>query len=151
MRTALLTFVTMSLGLAAQTLTTQALKSDLLSLRAAAPDTRPLKRQVGMDILSLAEKTHEPALSTLQAFTDSLVDALAGQALSAEDVDQLAGEIERTLQSAGTSTIGFQETVRDFEKQLIRVGVKSPRSHMVATSLERLGKEVRGPEGFPAR
>jgi hypothetical protein len=157
MKAAVLSFLALSLCLAAQSVdggdaaATQGLKSDLQSLRTSGAQAETMSRQVGMHMLLLAEKTHEPKAPTLQRFSESLVGALAGHAVMQEDIDRLAGDIAQTMQSAGTSTIGFEETVKDFEKRLMRAGVQAIRAHLVASNLERVGREVRGPEGFPAR
>jgi hypothetical protein len=149
MKAAVLSFVAISLCLSAQT--SGGLKSDLQSLRTGAPATPALAQQVGAHILVLAEETHEPKFPTLKQFSESLVSALAGHSFGQEDLDRLAGDIQQTVQSAGTSTIGFEETIQDFEKRLMRTGVKSARAHLVASNLERLGREVRGPDDRPVQ
>ena len=127
------------------------LKSDLKGLAAVRTATPATKRQVGTHILLLAEKTHEPSATALQQFSGSLVEALAGRPLAAEDIDTLADWIEQVLESAGTSTVAFEETIEKFEKRLAKIGVPAARSHLVAVDLERIGKEVRGPEDFPVK
>lgn len=129
----------------------QGLKGDLESLRTGAAATPALTHQLGAHLLLLAEKTHEPSSSTIGRFADSLVGAVAGHALSREDVGRLALDIQQTLQSAGKSTAGFEETIQDFEKRLMRAGVPAVRSHLAASNLERIGREVRGPEDTPVR
>jgi hypothetical protein len=129
----------------------QMLKGDLQGLRSGAAATPALTRQLNAHVLLLAEKTHEPKSTTVQQFVGSLVGAVAGHSLSQEDLDRMAGDIQQALQSAGTSTAGFEETIQNFERRLMRVGVPAVRSHLVASSLERIGREVRGPEGAPAR
>ena len=155
MKAALFSLLTISLSLSAQSVggvsAAQELKGDLQSLRGGAPPVAAFSRQVGTHILLLAEKTHEPTAPTLARFSDSLVGALAGHVPAQEDLDRLAGDIQQTLQSAGTSTIGFTETIKDFERRLVRAGVPAIRAHLVATNLERVGREVRGPEDAPVR
>ena len=129
----------------------QALKNDLQALRTANTPTSKtaLAKQVGSHIMLLAEKTHEPKWTTLQQLANGMVYALAGRAVEREDLDAMAGAIQRVMQSAGTSTIGFVETVEDFEKRLAKAGVAASRAHDVASALERVGKEVQGPEDTP--
>jgi hypothetical protein len=55
------------------------------------------------------------------------------------------------MQSAGTSTVGFLNVVGDFKSQLARSGVPDVQAGLVSEGLERVGKEVRGPEGAPVR
>jgi hypothetical protein len=150
MKAALLSFLTFSLCLSAQS-GAQGLKSDLQSLRAGAAATPALTQQVRTHILQMAQKTHEPTAPTLQAFTNSLVGALSGHSPAQADLDRLAGDIQQTLQSAGTSSIGFENTIQDFEKSLMRAGVPAVRAHLVSSNLEQVGKDVRGPEDTPVR
>ncbi len=149
---AALFLLALSLCLSAQSVgTAPGINSDLQSLRAGASPTPAFTRQVGAHILMLAERTHEPKPPTLQRFSESLVAALAGHSPAREDIDRLAGDIEEVLQSAGTSTAGFQQTIQDFEKHLMRAGVPAVRSHLVASNLEHIGREVRGPEDAPVQ
>jgi hypothetical protein len=153
MKIARLSFLAFSLSLFAQSPGGAApdLRGDLQNLRAGAPATPALTRQVGTHILLFAERTHEPKSSTLQQFSESLVTALAGHSAAQTDIDRLAADIEQTMRSAGTSTIAFEQTIQDFEKRLQRAGVSAVRSHLVASNLEHIGREVRGPEGAPVR
>ena len=129
----------------------QGLRSDLESLRTGTPATPAVTRQLGSHLALLAERTHEPSAATVALFADSLAGALAGHALTAETIERLAGDMQQTLQSAGKSTSGFADTVQDFERQLMRLGVPAVRSHLVASNLERIGREVRGPEDAPVK
>ncbi|HTX37188.1 MAG TPA: hypothetical protein VME43_19295 [Bryobacteraceae bacterium] len=151
MKAALL-LLALSLCLSAQSVgAAPGLNSDLQSLRAGARPTPAFTRQVVAHILLLAERTHEPQAPTLQQFSESLVAALSGHSPAREDIDRLAGDIEEVLQSAGTSTAGFEQTIQDFEKHLMHAGVPAVRSRLVASNLEHIGREVRGPEGVPVK
>jgi len=129
---------------------TDALKGDLRSLRGGA-SASVSSRQMSAHILAMAEGTHEPKAATVQQFADSLVSALAGHAPAQEELDAIAADIESAMHSAGKATSGVEATTQDFEKQLMKAGVQSMRAHLVASNLERVGKEVRGPADAPAR
>jgi len=128
----------------------QALKRDLQALR-TAPDLAAMATRLRADMLLLAEKTHEPKVPTLHQFARDVGEALAGRTVAPEDLDRLAADIQHVMQSAGTSTVGFWETVRDFEERLAKAGASANRAAQAAAALERVGQEVRGPEGFPVR
>jgi hypothetical protein len=158
MRRALLGLFTISFCLSAQSpagrdasTALEPLKNDLQALRTGASFTTPFVRQFGKDILALSEKTHEPSAAAVQEFANGLAAALGGHALKTEEIDGFARAIESVLQSAGTSTVGFEQTVDDFEKKLMKAGVRALESHQVASSLERVGKQVRGPDDFPVQ
>jgi len=149
-----LIFVAFSLSLWAQSAGGAAapdLRGDLQTLRAGAPASAALARQVGAHILMLAESTHEPKAVTVGQLSESLVTALAGHSPAQADLDRLAEDVAQTMHSAGTSTSGFAQTVQDFEKRLQRAGVPAVRARLVAASLQRVGREVRGAEGAPVR
>jgi hypothetical protein len=140
----------LALDLSAQS-PVERLKSDVQVLRERSAATPAMMRQVSGHISLLAEKTHEPKAPTLQQFTNNLVYALAGHPLTPEESGGLCADIEHVMQSAGTSTRIFSDTVEDFEKRLTAAGVPATRAHDVASDLERVGKEVRGPEDTPVK
>ncbi len=152
MKVALLSLLTFSLSLSAQPVSgREALETDLQYLHRPAPITPEFIGQVGTHILMMAQKTHAPKAPTVQQFAQGLVTALAGHSPAQHETDGMAADIEQTLQSAGTSTVGFEGAVRDFERRLMRAAVPAVRAHLVASSLERIGREVRGPEDAPVK
>ena len=127
----------------------QGLKDDLQALRKGAPATPDLARQMGTHMLLMAEKSDEPSAATLRQFCETLAGSLSGRVMGPSEIEGLATDIRQTLESAGTSTIAFQDTIRDFEWRLRRVSVAAARAHLAASLLERVGREVRGPEDTP--
>ena len=134
-------------GRSQSTSTPQALRADLLLLRQKSNVNSHLKQQIGEHILALSEKTHEPSSVSLHLFVNALADALAGNRLPDPDADALARDIYRVMQSAGTSTIGFHEVIQGFRARLLALGAKPA----AAGALERIGREVRGPDDSPAQ
>jgi len=128
----------------------QALTDDLLALSAKSPDPQVREQLVDHTFL-VAESTHEPKRATVQTLVSELAMALAGRPLSRSQAAQLAGGIVYIMQSAGTSTSGFFDVVNQFRSRLSGIGVMTLRAQAVAAQLERMGREVRGPEDVPVR
>jgi hypothetical protein len=128
----------------------QALRDDLISLSGKS-NTSQLKQQLLDHTFLLAEPTHEPVRATAQSFVNELADALASRPLAPSRAAGLAEGITLVMQSAGTSTSGFLDVVSEFKRHLLGIGVTAAQAHSVATRLERMGMEVRGPEGVPVR
>lgn len=128
----------------------QALTDDLLSLSGKSPAPQ-LREQLVDHTFLVAESTHEPKRATVQSFVNELAMALAGRPLARVQAAQLAGEIVYVMQSAGTSTSGFFDAVNQFGGRLSAIGVSPLRAKSVAAQLERMGREVRGPDDFPVR
>jgi hypothetical protein len=129
------------------------LKADLLSL------SRASESQVSAHIMLLSEKTHEPTGSAVEQFARDLIVASrlatvrsSGPASLPElQADALAAEIDSVLKSAGTSTVGFHDHVARFETIMLTIGSPQQAAHKLATELEAIGKQVRGPEDTPVR
>src|SRR6185437_8675079 len=84
------------------------LKADIHSL--AKPGVTSIEK-LANDMMALAE-TPPPPRIVVQVFADSLINALVGKPLNNQHlVRQLATGIQTTLQSAGTSTVRFHETI----------------------------------------
>jgi hypothetical protein len=64
-------------------------------------------------------------------------------------VRQLATGILNTLESAGTSTIRFHETIDAAKKAMRGLGVSESQAQVLATELKAIGDRVRGPEDIP--
>jgi hypothetical protein len=100
-------------------------------------------------IMALAE-TPQPPRSVIQAFADNLIRAFAGKPVhNSILVSQLATAIQKTLESAGTSTVRFHETIDAAKKATRCLGVSESQAQMLATELKAIGDKVRGPEGIP--
>jgi hypothetical protein len=127
----------------------EALQADLFSLR-GGPQPAQLQQRVD-HIFALAERTHEPKRASVEGFANSLANALKGRSLTRASTAGIANVITRVMQSAGTSTVGFFNVVGEFKSQLARSWVPDVQAGLVSEGLERVGKEVRGPEGAPVR
>jgi hypothetical protein len=123
----------------------EVLQSDLRATGASTASAA-LSSQVSTHILAMAETTHQPNAATVQPLANELVYAVAGRGLSSEDIDAIVRDVRAVMQSAGTTSQGFGDTVQDFENRLIQAGVPPARAHEIAADLERVGKEVRAPE-----
>jgi hypothetical protein len=86
------------------------------------------------DVMALAEKP-QPPRSMVQAFADNLIRALAGKSLHNRNlVRQLAAGIQKILESAGTSTVRFHETI-DAAKNIMRsLGISESEAQRLARS-----------------
>jgi hypothetical protein len=123
--------------------------ADLASLTTANP-TSQLKQRLADDIMVLAEKPHQPPRTLVQWFANDLASALAGKRVTNQKLfRQLAADIQKTLQSAGTSTSGFHETVNQAETVLIALGLNTLQANGLARKLKAIGDRVRGPEDIP--
>jgi hypothetical protein len=127
----------------------QQLKADLLGLKQKPPAKADLKHQISSDIMSMAEKTHEPAILDLQMFVSSLADVLPGSSLHDQDAGRLAADVFKVMRSAGTSTAGFFDTLTDFRDTLVAAGVREASATRTAKLLDAIGRKVRGPDDTP--
>ena len=66
-------------------------------------------------------------------------------------VSRVATEIDTILHSAGLGYWKFKEAISGAEAVLTSAGVDATSARRVAVELEAVGKEVRGPEGVPAK
>jgi hypothetical protein len=133
-----------------------------------------LKKQIADDIMAVSEKAHQPPVTLVQGVATALTSALAGKRVatlsneklgiggnkfkatlagkhlaSQKLVGQLAADIQKTLQSAGTATVGFHETVGAAQEALIGLGVSTAEAQNLADLLRNIGEKVRGPEDMP--
>ena len=85
-----------------------------------------------------------------QAFADNLIHALVGKPLHNQNlVRQLATGIQNTIDSAGTSTVRFHETIDATKKAMRGLGVSESQAQVLAAELKAIGDKVRGPEDIP--
>ena len=64
-------------------------------------------------------------------------------------VRQLATGIQKTLESAGTSTVRFHETIDAAKNAMRGLGISESQAQMLAKELKAIGDKVRGPEDIP--
>ena len=115
------------------------LRADLTSL--ARTPQAVAERQVALHLMALSERTHEPSRPTLETFARDLVRTLRSRPVTDIQAAQLVSLIDSVFKSAGTSTVGFLEHVRNFHA--------ATGSGKLAAELETIGKQVRGPEDTP--
>jgi hypothetical protein len=140
------------------------LHTDLAALMGAEV-TLSFKQQVADDIMAVSEKAHRPPVTLVQDFANALTRALAGRRVANTPDEkfklkpkatlagkllasqkQLTTDIQKVLQSAGTSTADFHETVDDAQTALIGLGVSMTEAQNLAELLRNIGMQVRGPE-----
>lgn len=128
------------------------LRADLSAVMSASkPKERAFHTAVADDIMALAELDHRPSRTLVQEFANDLTSALVPRGWPVRRlVRQLTADIEKVLQSAGTSTADFHEAVDDAQKVLIALGVSTPAAQNLARQLRSIGEQVRGPEDIPA-
>ena len=105
--------------------------------------------QIKGHLKALSEQTHEPSNLTLDFFASGLSRALSGRSLTGAKAAALVTEIDAVFKSAGTSTVGFLDHVAKFKADLVSLGVPAMDAERTAKELEKLGREVRGPEDTP--
>jgi|SRR5579862_1035872 len=127
------------------------LRADLSGTMSATKlKERAFHTAVADDIMALAEPDHQPSRALVQEFATDLTTALLPRGWPVRRlVRQLTADIERVLQSAGTSTAEFHEAVDDAQKVLIALGVSTPAAENLARHLRAIGEQVRGPEDTP--
>ena len=126
------------------------LNSTLLTLRDGAARAS-VGQQLATDIVQVADPDHRPSPAAARRLADDLTASLAGANPSVDRLSQVTTPIVDVLYSAGTSTIGFYETVDRAEKALLSLGVNAQAARRFAESLKAAGMQVRGPEGVPVR
>lgn len=130
---------------------TELLKADLLS------PSRSSGSQAADHIMLLAEKTHEPQRSEVEWFASDLIASLATirslspAILPKSQADAIVAEIDSVLKSAGTSTVGFRDHIVHFETIMFTAGTPRWTARRLASQLELIGRQVRGPEDTPVR
>jgi hypothetical protein len=129
------------------------LRNDLTGvLSVSKPNQEKVFRiAVADDIMALAEQAHPPARTLVQEFANNLTSELIPRGYPVRRlVRQLTTDIQKVLQSAGTSTAGFHEALDDAQKVLVALGVSTPAAQNLASLLRNIGEQVRGPEDMPA-
>jgi hypothetical protein len=111
----------------------------------------PHRQRITTAIMSASEQQHCPSASKVGALTNELVITLLGRRLSETQLSELSTAIISVLRSAGVGTHAFMQSVSHVEKVLVSGGVRADAAKRVAETLSAVGKEVRGPEGVPAR
>lgn len=119
------------------------LKADLMS---HAP-----YMQVATRLTALSEKTHEPDRVAVSTFARDLSIALSHAQMREPLVSELVREIDAVFKSAGTSTAGFYEHVTRFKTALESMGLPKGSADRLGADLEKIGREVRGPEDTPLK
>lgn len=127
------------------------LSSTLLTLKGPRASTSSVSQQLTNDIISSAERDHQPSRTAVVSFANELTGALGGRDLPANALSRLTTSIVEVLQSAGIGTLRFRASVSRAQEALISLGVDASTAQAVASRLMEIGKEVRGPEDIPAK
>lgn len=122
-----------------------------VSLRELDRSSDSYRDRVNQEVWSLTEQSHQPTMYSVAAFTTRLIHALAGKNVPAAQAGAIATEIDTVLHSAGLGTWKFKEAISGLKSALQSLGVSGADIDKVTTALESVGKEIRGPEGIPAR
>ena len=129
------------------------LRTDLTGVMSASKPNpeRAFHMAVADDIMGLADQAHPPSRTLVQEFATNLTDELLPRGYPVRRlVRQLTTDIQKVLQSAGTSTAGFHEAVDDAQKVLVALGVSMPAAQNLGSLLRNIGKQLRGPGDMPA-
>lgn len=126
------------------------LNSTLLTLKDGTSRSA-VGRQLAADIAAVADPDHRPSQNHVKVLADDLATALPAGDLRADLLSRVTTPIVEVLHSAGTSTIGFHESVSRAERALVSMGVAAPQARSIAERLKAIGMQVRGPEDSPAR
>ena len=126
------------------------LNSTLLSLK-DGNSSDAVSAQFAADLTALADRDHRPSSIRIKVLADELTMVLNAKNLRPDALPQIAGPIFDVLQSAGTSTMGFNDSVTRFETALRLLNVEPRRARSAADRLRAIGKEVRGPDDSPVR
>jgi hypothetical protein len=125
------------------------LNSALIQLKETRSPSAILTREITDDLMLLADKAHQPSRPAVAAFADALAASLAGKVSSAAGISGLTAPIVEVLQSAGTSTVLFHESIDRASSALMSLGVEPAKVQVAAARLRAIGTEVRGPEDIP--
>jgi hypothetical protein len=126
------------------------LNSTLLTLKDGASRSS-VGQQLAADIASVADPDHRPSPKNIRQLADDLTASLSVGSLRVDLLSGVTTPIVEVLHSAGTSTVGFHESVSRAEKSLASLGVPAPQAKHIAESLRAIGMQVRGPEDTPVR
>jgi len=124
------------------------LNATILTLKDAAP-REEVSRQLALDFSAVADPDHRPMGLSLNLLASQLTIALPAKTLRPELLNPLTTKIVDILYSAGTSTIGFFESVDTVEAALLELGVTKRQAHEIAQRMLTIGKQVRGPDDMP--
>ena len=86
---------------------------------------------------------------SIDMFANGLVRALSGHSLREADAATLVKDVDAVFKSAGTSTIRFLDHVASFKAALGSIGVPGMEATTLSNQLEKLGRQVRGPDDTP--
>jgi hypothetical protein len=126
------------------------LDSTLLTIK-DGKSSDDVSAQLAADLTAMADRDHRPSAIRIKVLADELSSVLNAKNLRVDALPQITGPIFDVLQSAGTSTIGFNDAISRFEVAMRVLGVEPRRARSAADRLRAIGKEVRGPDDSPAR
>jgi hypothetical protein len=126
------------------------LNSTLLSLKDGQPRDA-VTLQLTTDLNAASDPDHRPMQLSISLLASQLANALPARDLRAERLSPLTSRIVDILNSAGTSTVGFYESVNHAEIALAALGVPKGKAHDIGQRLMTIGKQVRGPDDSPAK
>ena len=126
------------------------LNSTLLTLRDGT-SRFSVGQQLAADIASVADPDHRPSQQFVRQLAVQLTVSLSGGHLRMDLLSQVTTPIVQVLQSAGTSTIGFYESLGHAERALTSMGVAPPTARRIAETLKAIGMQVRGPDDSPVQ
>jgi hypothetical protein len=129
----------------------QNLSASLRELRASHETLVSHRDRINKDILALSDAAHRPSMFRVATFTARLTDVLVERNVSASQAATIATEINTVLQGAGLGTWKIKDALSGLTAALNAIGVSATDAKKVATELEMLGNEVRGPQGMPLR
>jgi hypothetical protein len=111
---------------------------------------RAFRKAVADDIMALAESAHQPPRTLVEEFANALTSELVPRGWPVRRlVRQLTTDIQKVLESAGTSTADFHANIDDAQTALIALGVSTSAAQGLARLLRNIGEQVRGPADMP--
>ena len=121
-------------------------------LATTGPSDPSLQQRFSRVILAAAEPQHRPSAVATDRFAGRVIASLRGKQLKADQAERLQAVIIDVLHSAGVATRRYRDVISDF-KTLLSTTANFPSDTVsrLASDLDLIGREVRGPEDLPLR
>lgn len=123
------------------------LKADIAAARARGEVTDEAKKQFSQDMKLAVMGSSQPSPSTLTAFAESFLPAVAAKSVSPASDAKLVQNIVISLNCAGLSATRMTEIAGEMEGALAKAGAPAPAAAKAAQGLTAIIAEVQGGAG----
>jgi hypothetical protein len=129
------------------TTTSSKLNATLMALKDPGASHTSLNQQLVDEMMSLADKDHQPPRPIVTAFADELTAALVGQKLDKSQITVVQQTIVEIMRRSGSSN----ESACHLQETLTAIGIGHSKTQLIVGDLIAVGEAVRGADDSPLR